>query len=285
MSPLLRMEVGRALHGRPFALVLVMGCLLAIVAAVTSYIGYLQTGALERMDVTNQFTNQFSQSSFTLWMPLSVMHSVPNMFFFTVPLLIGLGYAWSWRADMRNGYAQSVLSRTKRSRFYCAKLVAAFIASGLVVAVPLIINFAIVACLMPSTALDIGDVVYTGLGTRVFISDVLYQNPFLYVLVRTAIDFVLAGLWSTAVLALSLFIRGFVAIIALPYIGAVTTKYISEALYALVSMNGSSLTILDQLKARGDQFYYTGWALLGDIVVLLLITVAIPLCMKRRDVL
>ena len=284
MGALIRMELGRALRGRMFVTALVIGGVIGIVAAAGSAWGWWASME-SAQDPTSSFTNQFAQGAWTLWMPLSVMRSVPNLFFLLAPLLVALAYAWSWRSDVMGGYVASVSVRTTRERFYAAKAFAAFVSGSLVVVVPLLVNLALTLCLVPAYAPDITDVVYTGLWEKVFLSSLLYSCPQGYVVARFLIDALLAGLWATTVLALSLPMRNRVAIMALPFIALLVVKYVSERIYVLAGVRLSSLTILDQLKARGDSFYYEGWALAVDVLVMLAISVVVPMLMRRRDVL
>ena len=273
------------LHGRTFALSLSVGTAIALAAAIASVWGYWDVSEREAQYLATSYANQFAQGAFTLWMPMCVSQSLPNLFFFIAPLLISLAYAWSWRSDLDSGYAQSVMVRSARTRVYWAKAVATFLSGALVVALPLLVNLAVVLCLVPAYVPDIIDVVYTGLWEKVFLSEVLYRWPALYVALRLLIDAVLAGLWATTVLALSIFVRNRVAIVALPYVALVVIKYVSERVYVLAGVRLSSLTILDQLKARGDAFYYDGAAVLAGALVMVAVALLVPIATRGRDVL
>lgn len=283
--PLLRLEFSRAFTNRLFLICLTLGIGIAIVAAVESTTGYYADLEQVMPYIENSFMNQFAQSAFTLWMPNAVMKSVPNLFFFISPLFVGLAYAWSWRSDIKNGYAACLLMHTTRAQWYRAKALAVFAAGGAVVCIPLLVNLAIVLCFVPAHTPDIIDVVYTGLWRKVFLSEVLYTHPAFYVALRLILDFALAGLWGTTVLASSQFIRNRVAIVALPYIGLIVIKQVSDNLAVLTGIQPGALTILDQLKARGDQFYY-GWEpVFASISAMFAISLAIPALAQRRDIL
>lgn len=282
---LVRLELRRAFSGRLFVVCLVLGVGLAIAAAaesIVSYVSYMQEG-LPYLDAS--YRSQFAKSAFTQWLPMSVLRSVPNLFFFAAPLFIALAYSWSWRSDLVGGYAAGLLVRASRGEVYRAKALAVFAASAAVVGVPLLVNLAVVLCFVPAFTPNIVDVVYTGLWVRVFLSELLYTQPVLYVLVRLVLDVLLAGLWGAAVLGVSCLVRNRVAIVALPYIALIVVKSVSEAIYALLGHDWGALTILDHLKARGDQYYY-GWGpVLLDAAVLLAVSVVIPALTRRRDVL
>ena len=284
MGPVLSLEIRRALGNRLAIACLAFGLGLALVAAVEGIADFRSYFSAGQAYVADSYVSQYARGAFTEWMPMAVMRSAPNLFFFLAPLLIGLAYSWSRSSDVRGGYAAQVLVRTTRLRWEFAKLVAAFVAGGCVIALPLLVNLAVVLCFVPAYTPDIVDVVYTGLWVKVLLSGLFYQCPAAYVVARVLLDFVLAGLWATTVLALSRFIRGRVAVVALPYVCLVLTKLVSDNLYALAGVRWGALTILDQLKARGDQFYY-GWdTLLVGVCVMLVVSVAVPVFGRRRDI-
>ena len=285
MLGLIRTELRRALSCRTFLAAEVLGIVAAVVAAAWSAGDYWSV--VDRVSQYSQGTHpsQFANGVFTYWMPMTVMQSVPNIYFFVAPLLVGLSYAWSWRADIDGGYAQQLMIRSERARVYWAKALATFVAGAAVVTAPLVINLLLLVCLVPAYMPDITTVIYTGIWEKVFLSEVFYTFPVLYILLRLVLDALLGGLWATTVLACSLLIRNRVAIIVLPYMALVIIKYVSERIYVLAGVQLSSLTILDQLKARGDAFYYSGWALLAGIVTMAAVSVVIPLVLRRGDAL
>lgn len=285
MGPVLSLEMRRALGNRLTIVCLAIGLGLAIVAVAEGIGDFRSYFSAGQTYVDDSYTGQYARGAFTEWMPMAVMRSAPNLFFFLAPLLVALAYSWSRSSDIQGGYAAQMLVRTARPQWELAKLAAVFVAGGCVVALPLLVNLVVVLCFVPAYTPDIVDVVYTGLWVKVFLSGLLYQCPVAYAAARILLDFVLAGLWATTVLSLSRFIRGRVAIVALPYVCLVLVKLISDNLYALVGVRWGALTILDQLKARGDQFYY-GWdALLAGIFAMLVVSLVISVLGRRRDIL
>ena len=102
-------------------------------------------------------------------------------------------------------------------------------------------------------------------------------------------DFVLSGLWATAVIGLSRFFRNRVAVVALPYIGMLVVKYISQSVAALVHQGTGFLfgtvTLIDLLRVRGDYTYYTWVGIVFFLAIVLALSILIPRAARRRDVL
>lgn len=291
MSAIFKLELRRAFTTRFYFCSVAVAVVLGIVAAVGPIQNCLETN---RLYLTEEYlayhhVYQFAfTSAWAQWLPMRGTDAVPNLFFFTAPLLIASAYSWSFRSDQAGGYAQVLMVNTTRFRYYAAKACASFIAGGSVVAVSLVANFLVVACFIPLQSPDILYRLYTGISTSMFLSQLFFTNPALYFLARLVLDFVLGGLWATAVLAFSLLVRNRVAVVALPYIFLIAVKYVSENIYTLLNDPDSwvwNLTIIDHLKAMGDGFTYNGWALACDAAILFAFSVVVPLAMRRRDAL
>jgi hypothetical protein len=288
MSGVLRVELYRALTGKTFVVAVAIGCVLALAAAVHPISLYYTVVSQYLTDeyLAYHYVYQFAYTSaWTEWLPLRATDSLPNLFFFTAPLLITFAYSWSFRSDQLSGYGQGIMVRSTRFAQYTAKALATFVAGGLTISVPLLVNFVAIACFVPLQSPDILFDIYTGVSTNMAFSALFFNHPLLYVVLRLGIDFVLAGLWASAVLALSLCMKNRVAIVALPYIALIVIKYVSESLYELFAFSGYNLTVIDHLRAFGDGKTYNEWALLGDAVVLVLVAVVLPLAARKRDAL
>ena len=240
-----------------------------------------------QMNLTNQiYSNSYAQSLYTVWMPLSLVKSIPKMYFFVAPLFIGLAYSWSYRTDVSSGYANVLAVRSTRAAQSVSKALATFVAGGLVVTVPLFVNFVALACFVPAYMPDVTCFLVTALGLTAFMSELLFTQPLLYVLARTLIDFVLAGSWATFILAVSMFIRNPVTVVALPYVVLVCTTYIIDRVTLMFGLIKTGFTILDQLSTTPSAYEgYDGWMVLGNIAFMLAVSIAIPLFKKRSDAL
>lgn len=289
MNQLFKLELGRALHCRTFLMSIAVGSLLASIAAVECIWRYRYSHEWGDPYLETSFLNQFAFNAFTQWLPNAVMQATPALFFFMAPLLVGLAYGWSWRSDVADGYASAVLVRARRVDWEHAKACAAFVSGGMVVSVPLLVNFLFVFCTVPAQTPSIVDMLWNGILDEEFLSELFYSNPWGYVAFRFVFDFVLAGLWATSVLALSRLIHNSVAIVALPYIGMLVVKYVSQSIAELVHQGTGFLfgtvTLIDLLRARGDYTYYS-WIGVGFcLLTTLLLSLVIPRAFRRHDVL
>lgn len=289
MKALFRLELERALHCRTFIVSAAIGSLLAIIAAAECVWRYYYSHEWGDPYLQTSFLNQYAFNAYTQWLPNAVMQTTPALFFFVAPLLVGLAYGWSWRGDIASGYAASVIVRAPRRTWEFAKALAAFLSGGLVVVVPLAINFVLVFCAVPAQVPSITDMIWNGILDEEFLSELFYSNPPACVAFRFVFDFVLSGLWATAVIGLSRFFRNRVAVVALPYIGMLVVKYISQSVAALVHQGTGFLfgtvTLIDLLRVRGDYTYYTWVGIVFFLAIVLALSILIPRAARRRDVL
>ena len=285
LSTLVAIEWRKLLQCRPFWVVLAVGIVCASVAAAGEVASYLQDEPtrVSRMEYTYQ--QPFALSPYTRWIPVDRIEFWANLFVFIAPMLIALAYSWSLRSELLSGYAQKLYVAVTRPRYYLSKALVTFVAGGLIVAVPLVIDFIILACFLPLYTPSIIDVTAFGIYSKVPLSQLFYQAPWAFVAVRLLIDFVLAGLWATLVLGLSLFLRNRVVLMVGPYLALIALKYGSEQLYALAHFSGPSITLIDLLRSSGDAYNYTLGSLTVCTLIMLLASVVLSLVARRRDVL
>jgi len=287
MKALLKLELRRALTNKLFLLSLGIGLVISICATIEGVLFFNSFSANAQQNLSmGIYSNSFAQGLYTLWMPLSLIKSIPGMYFFVAPLFIGLAYSWSYRTDVSSGYANAIAVRSTRAAQSTAKALATFVAGGLVITIPLVVNFIALACFVPAYIPDVTCILSTALSLTAFMSELLFTQPLLYVLARTVIDFILAGSWATFILAVSMFIQNKVAIVALPYVGLVCATYIIDQVTRMFVLIKTGFTILDQLSTtRSAMEGYDGWMVLGNIAFMLAVSIAIPLLKKRSDVL
>lgn len=293
----LPLELRRALTNRWFALsVTTLTIIASFGAAMRGFANAekLKVVVYPYLETTYWYPSTFS--SFTSWIAVNHLDTATELFFVLVPLLVLMGFSWSLASDMKSGYFEQLAIKVSRRRCYAARFLATFVAGGLLVSVPLFLNFLLLSLFLPSWVPHVVDMFYTAVGGARDISDnaiftgLFYSNPLLFVAARIGIDFVLCGLWATAVLALSTFVRNRVALIALPYIFLLLIKHLGQRLYVVMRANGYegfgySLTLFDQLRAAPDGFFCPGWLTVACIIFLLAFSWGLLVLAKEKDIL
>ena len=285
LSALVAIEWRKLLRCKPFWVVLAIGIVCATMAAVGEVASYLQEEPARASMMEYTYQQPFALSPYTRWIPVDRIEFWANLFVFIAPMLIALAYSWSLRSELLSGYAQKLYVTVTRPRYYLSKALVTFVAGGLIVAVPLVIDFVILACFLPLYTPSIIDVTAFGIYSQVPLSQLFYQAPWAFVVVRLLIDFVLAGLWATIVLGLSLFLRNRIILMVGPYLALIALKYGSEQLYAIIHFSGPSITLIDLLRSSGDAYNYTLGSMAICVLLMLLISIALSLVARKRDVL
>lgn len=294
---ILCLELRRALGNRWFVLSMVALVLIALFGAIVrvfAIIEQLDVVVFPYLDTTYWYLSAFS--SFTSWIAVNHLDTATELFFVLAPLLVLMGYSWSLASDLKSGYFEQLATRTSRARCYAARLLATFASGGLLVAAPLILNFLVLSLFLPSWIPHVVDMFYTTVGgasdtsNNAIFTSLFYTNPLLFVMARSSLDFALCGLWATTVLALSIFVRNRVALIAVPYIVLLLVKHMGQRLYVVMRANGHegfgySLTLFDQLRAAPDGFYCPGWLTLLCIALMLIVSLGLPMLARKKDVL
>ena len=289
--PELALECKRALGNRWFIFALALSVSIAVVGAVINVASYLQ---LEDIFLACHFEDRYtylsSYSSFTKWIASDHVSAAVELFFVLIPLLVAIGYSWSFASDWQSGYIEQLLCRTLRQRYYFAKYAATFASGCLIVTIPLVINFLICACFIPSYMPDPFDARYIPISQTELFGTLFYSAPQVYVVLRIVVDGTLCGLWAVAILALSCIMRNRVALIALPYIMLLLLKHVGQCFYVFMRNNGFehfgfSVTLFDQLRAQPDAFFCPWWATLLCACAMLAFSIVVPLCTRKRDVL
>lgn len=138
--------------------------------------------------------------------PLSFHHSwigqtsfsvTTVIFYWLVPLLACIPFAASLNEDLGSRYADQVIVRVGKSRYFAAKLVASVVSSVAVVAIPLLVNVAFAACLVP----DIPPEPAAGtfyVAPNTMLVDLFYESPWAYVALFIAMAAALGAVCATA---------------------------------------------------------------------------------------
>lgn len=235
-----RAELRKALGANPwFWLPLAAGCALAVGSAA-----YCHTIFQNSLEMALAYNRPYSSlSCFVFWMPVYNYGIFTGMFKLAWPLLAAAPYAWSWGAERRRGVLQQEIMRAGRGACYRAKAVAAFLSGALVILVPYLLNLIICACYAPASPVWATDQGFTGIFQDAPLSSLFYHHPFAFCLAWSVIASVVAGLWATTVLSLTLLIERPVE--------AITGSYV--ILYLLVFASEQVKTAIMGVVGYDDQ--------------------------------
>ena len=261
-SGILSHELRKCFTNPWFTISLLIGSLLTIVSAVEA-MNYVTNGP----GPDGHYVSCIG--SYANWMVVNCGQGpTPFIFFYVVPLLSVMPFAWSYRTERLSGYEMQLAVRASYGSRFTAKAAAAFLSGFAAIAIPLILNFVIVSCALPATQPIIEEEITIGIFTDCLFSDLFYQIPLLYVVAYTVLDGAIAGIWSVFVLCLSCVLKNRVSLMVIPYLCLLGWQYLSNMVIGLSGRVFFSLNILNAMQGT----YYTAAtnpvALLMQLLVL-----------------
>lgn len=291
MNGIFAHELSKAGKNKWFAIALVIGCILAIVAAAEAiitvdalYRSMSADGEHYGLDATT-FLGLSTASSYGNWMAVNA--NVPlssTVFFYLAPLLTAIPFSWSYQQE-RDSYLAHALLRRTRTQAYGAKAAASFLVGGTVVALPLVLNFIIVSCFLPAYMPHYNECNYTGMFYDSYFSWFFYNAPLVFVALFTLLDFCLAGCWAVLCLAIStLFRNNRVATLVVPYLGLLAWVYLVPNI-VFANVQGFSTDLIHCMMATHFSDPPEPLAAAALLVALPAASFVLFLCEGRRDVL
>lgn len=210
MKNCIKIELDRAIRCRGMFIALLAGCSISIMQIIVDVIPLLK----------NQETEVFTMFPFTVfekYIGLIPGSMFPTYFYIFIPIIAAIPYALTTYSDRKTGYIKNVFTRTKRVNYYTSKYISAFISAGIVVVVPQILNLLIVALLLPSITPYPG-IGYVGIFDNAMWSNIYYSNPYVYIFMYWALDFVFYGLLNTLAISMSWLFHNRFGIMLIPFI-------------------------------------------------------------------
>ena len=196
MLNLIRIEFYRALKNKMLVIAIAIGCIISISHVL--FVVFPLTQYLEE----SVNVGLLPHTVFNKWIGGETTSLPPTLFFILFPILACLPYADTYYADKKNGYIKNILIRTKRINYYFAKFLAVFVTGGIAILVPLLINLGMTALILPSIIPDSSTGFFSIFANSMW-SDIYYSNPYLYIFMYLAIDFIFAGIFAVISLIFS----------------------------------------------------------------------------------
>ncbi len=259
MGRLLKLELNKAFGNAWFFVSLAICLVLAIAAAFTEAasaslaLKLKDSGASEWIVLSTQGSYLKSLLLGTcLWR---------EAFFLLLPLLVVIPYSCSLRSEIIDGLLNQAYIRAPRRKYLAAKGLAAFCAGAVVAAVPLVVNFIAISCMLPAYPVDVVDTLYVMVESCEAFSSLLYSAPLAYIAVNVIVDAILCGAWAVLVLAASSFVDNRVALLAGSYLLVLLCNYLNQVVFRAFGVNGFAFSLIELTKGAtsGSYLRYGFW--------------------------
>lgn len=215
MKKMLRIEFSRALKNKYLLFSILLGSVVTISHFAQNVI------PIQKFISLDLEHGVYPSSVFDKWIGESLGTMQPMLYYLLLPILAALPFADSFFLDMKTGYIKNVFIRAKKSQYYIAKYFSVFVAAGIAVLVPLLLNLALTASILPSLVPEPTTGTFAlrepNMGSSIF-----YTHPYIYTFLYLAMDFVFAGLLAGIALSISFFVSNRFIVMLSPFIGYLT---------------------------------------------------------------
>ncbi len=214
MSSIIKFELHRAFHNRMFVIALTIGCVITLahvfITTVPEFLGQSEARELYGSK------NAYPLSLFNSWIGGGSSDLEINLYFLLLPLLICIPHADTFFSDRSSSYLRNIALRSELKGYFAAKIISIFLSAGCVAVIPLVLNLAVVAMIVPAFQ----PIPATGMFTisELSMMDTLfYQEPFIYLLLFLTLIFMLSGLLSLLVIPFSYIIANKTLVMLSPF--------------------------------------------------------------------
>jgi ABC-type transport system involved in multi-copper enzyme maturation permease subunit len=201
-----------------------------------------------------------------------------SIFFYIFPLLLAIPYGWSYCSELKSGYIKNMLIRTKRTPYFLSKYIAVFVASGLVMVIPMIANIIMTACYFPATLPNVGYDIFHGIFPYSLMSEIYYTHPILYIILYLLLDFFFCGLIGCLSYAITTVIKNRIVVVLVPFAILLAWHYFSVTLSIKLMKAVSPLEFLHPTTLN----YGTTWFIVGIEAIILFAVTFIPTVVRGR---
>ena len=213
---MLKTELYKAFHNNYFRISLLFGCSCALFSGAFKIRNYAKLKA--DMEIISGNPMWQMASLYNYWIGGESGTLGYACFFFLLPLLAVLPYGWSYCEESRKNYLKLPVIYGGRRQYFLAKYIAAFLAGGTAIIIPMIANLLMIACVVPAYLPTMEYGLYYPVSHGSLWSELFYTRPTVFVICYLLLDFVFAGLFAALAYAISIFIHNKIAVILLPFI-------------------------------------------------------------------
>lgn len=260
LDKMLKIELSRALKNKYFLFSIIIGCMLAI-----THVAFNVLPLYGDVDLPK---GAYPHSVFNKWIGGQAYAPETFLFFLIAPMLATIVYGTSFYVDMKSGYIKNVFIRTEKRYYYVSKYVATFISGGLVIIIPLILNFYLTSMLLPSIIPEASSGTFPIFENFMW-NKLYYSQPYIYVFLYIILDFIFYGLIATIALAISFNIDNQFAVMVAPFL------YYMVFSFVLSATNKGEFNPLFFLQPSQPQIGISFTNVLIEVVILFCITAGI----------
>ncbi len=230
---MIKIELKKSLCNFWFIATLIVAVGIALYSAVNVISTYLNTLQLETQFFETGTSNPDAPmiTFFNQWIGQEWNSAGQSLFYLLLPFFSSLAYSWSLHSEIKSGYIKHVVTRTNRRNYFLSKFTAVFIAGGLVIFIPLIINIIAVSSFIPAVKPDVFYDIYYDMTPAKAFSQIFFEYPVVFVGIRLISAFVFGGLFAVLGMSSTFFIKNRFVVVAFPFLLSLVLNYINSYHY------------------------------------------------------
>lgn len=264
--------IKKAIFNKYFIVICFLGIVIAIMhsyEAISTYSDISQS--IQYYSSKEQNPHASITNAFTMWIGWDQKNKYSKLLYRILPLISVLPYCWSYSKEKKIGIANKNIVQNGKWKYHFSKYTSVFISSGLVMAIPLIINFLTILLFIPPIYPDSVYDIYYGIFSCNFMADMFYMHPFVYVGIFIALSFIYCGLFGCLGYAISVFLPNRILSVSFPIVAVLLTEHIKNRVLednAIQRNNFSPYSFLCPAKSLNTNYKIVCL----EIVMLFLIT-------------
>lgn len=223
MNKIFGLEIKKALKSKGFIISVLAGCIISILQSIW-YIRKIVTFNnreylyVTDADIYNKMHGQwFEKTIIEGWLGCEVFSEYNQLFYMIFPILATMPFAASLYREFKSGYISQMITRCGRKKYFTAKYIAVFLGGGLAVSIPLLINLVTTACYLPAAPPD--PLAMQTIVTQTDLwAELYFEQPVMYALLYTFVDFLYGGLFAVMALASTFVFNNTFSILSFPFI-------------------------------------------------------------------
>ena len=269
-------ELKKAITNKMAIVTFVIAVILSLYHAFTVIVNYNAFYKVYMLKSQTENLMITSESIFNHWLALDVSSFSTSVFYFLLPIIVAMPYGWSLVSEIKSGYVKNIMVRTTRKKYIISKYIANFVSASLVIIIPLLLNFIILAMFIPALKME-SIYPYGTIGQGCMWAELYYENPLIYCLLYLLLDGVFAGLIASICTALAFIVKNKVIVIIIPFILMMVWDYIDTNY--LIGGEYSPVKFLQALPIAHNCY---GWAVAAIGMVLFICTFGYSLYKGKR---
>ncbi len=229
----LKSEIKKSIFNAYFIIICALGIIISLIYTfdeMRSYFGYRKY--VNFNEVLSQNTLSPTISAYTMWLGGSKLEGIKScsIFFKVVLFLAAIPFAWSYCAERRKAKKNNQSFNDDRN-YRVHKYIAVFISSGLIAAIPLLINLLCSLLFIPAVTPDpVYDIYYREFSSSL-LGELFYSSPIIYEILYILIFFTFCGLLGCIGYAFSLIIKHEAVAVTSPVLLLFITYYFNDKIH------------------------------------------------------